>query len=153
MYTGKYQQTYRENTLSPSSGSKILSSSAISVDFHRTTLRYILQDRMLHNHRCEKLTSNKWLRNCYGNFKTLVGIQQYIRIAKVATEVALLGIPVYSVTGPPACYVRQLFATLTEIRTQTHQGVASIFQVASVYLFSQKIKRWCRIIPGDSQSA
>jgi hypothetical protein len=44
-------------------------SSETSVDFHRTTQRYISEDTTLHNHRCENLKSNKLL--CLFHFSAL----------------------------------------------------------------------------------
>jgi hypothetical protein len=36
---------------------EVISFSGMSDDFHRTTLRYIPEDSILHNHLCENLTS------------------------------------------------------------------------------------------------
>jgi hypothetical protein len=50
------KQTFRRNVSPPFSGSKNCSSET-SVDFQRTTRRYIPEDRPLHNHCCECLKS------------------------------------------------------------------------------------------------
>jgi hypothetical protein len=77
VYSAESQPKFRTKISPPSSGSKnkpsnkpaysstpkidAIFSSEMSVNFQRTTQRYIPEDRTLHNHRCENLNSYKGL--------------------------------------------------------------------------------------------
>jgi hypothetical protein len=46
---------------------EVICFSETSVNFQRTTRRYIPEDGTLHNHRCENLTSCTVLKLCFGH--------------------------------------------------------------------------------------
>jgi hypothetical protein len=85
VYSDESKPTFRRNMSPPSSGSRnkalkmeAICSSETSVDFRRTTRRYVPEDSTLHNHRCENIRSYGTLHD----FPQLLQTREFLSLSR-----------------------------------------------------------------------